>query len=64
MVKPWLVRPLQGVSAAKPAGAKTEASPKVAGDSFKIRLCRIGCMMRAVTAFLYSPLACGGNVKL
>ena len=34
----------------------------MAGDSFKIRLCRVGCMMRAVTAFLSSPLACGGDV--
>ena len=36
----------------------------VAGDSFKVRLCRVGCMMRAVTTLLSSPLACGGDVQL
>ena len=36
----------------------------MAGDSFKIKLFRVGCMMRAVTAFLSSPLTCGGDVQL
>ena len=52
------------IFAAKPAGAKAKASPKGGRRLFKIRLCRVGCMMRAVTAFLSSPLACGGDVQL
>ena len=31
------------------------------GDSFKIRLSRVGCTMRAVTAFISLPLAGGGD---